>query len=60
MSDADERPRALQMATRVEKTNPPLLEDVFAGGKVKDVVAGAMDEQQGLAQEIDLSGAVGL
>jgi len=31
MSDADERPRALQMAARVEKTNPPLLEDVFAG-----------------------------
>lgn len=30
MSDADERPRALQMAARVEKTNPPLLEDIFA------------------------------
>lgn len=30
MPDVDERPRALQMAARVEKTSPPLLEDLFS------------------------------
>ncbi|MDW3176852.1 MAG: hypothetical protein R8J94_05650 [Acidimicrobiia bacterium] len=30
MSDVDDRPRALQMAARVEKLEPPHLEDVFA------------------------------
>ncbi len=29
MPEYEERPRALQMAARVEKTDPPLLEDIF-------------------------------
>lgn len=31
MGDHDDRPRALQMAARVEKADPPRLDDVFAG-----------------------------
>lgn len=30
MPESDQRPRALQMAARVEKKDPPLLQDVFA------------------------------
>ncbi|MFT7474752.1 MAG: peptidyl-tRNA hydrolase [Verrucomicrobiales bacterium] len=30
MSETEERPRALQMAAKVEKLDPPLLDDVFA------------------------------
>jgi peptidyl-tRNA hydrolase len=46
MPEHDDRPRALQMAARVEKVDPPLLDDVFAAAAL--AVIALLDDQRSL------------
>lgn len=46
MHQHEEGPRALQMAARVEKADPPLLDDVFAAAALS--VIGLLDDQRSL------------